>query len=136
MKPLLPLAVLLAVGIGGCSKSDPKPDPKPDLYAKYRDVQLTVGMKIADIKQQFGEPDMYESGWSHSRGSYISSDVPSKELYGGIVLDCPYRIENLGYRAFGVNRMYGDPATKYYLSMTFVDGELYKWEKSTPGDKE
>ena len=127
MKPLLPLAVLLAVGIAGCGKSDPKPDP----YAKYRDAQLTVGMKIADIKQQFGQPDMYESGWSLSRGSRISSDVPSKKLYGGTVLDYPYRIENLGYGAFGV-----DHTTKHRISMTFVDGELYKWEKSTPGDRE
>ena len=132
MKPLLPLAVLLAVAIAGCSKSAPEPDP----YAKYRDAQLTVGMKIADIKQQFGQPDMYESGWSGSRGSSISSDVPSKELYGGTVLDYPYRIENLGYGAFGVSGGYGGHTTKHHLSMTFVDGELYKWEKSTPGDRE
>ena len=131
MKPLLPLAVLLAVAIAGCSKSDPKPDP----YAKYRDAQLTVGMKIANIKQQSGEPDMYESGWSHSRGSRISSDTPTKELYGGTVINYPYRIENLGYGAFGVDRM-RDHTTKYRLSMTFVDGESYKWEKSTPGDRE
>lgn len=131
MKPLLRLPVLLAVGMAGCSETEPKPDP----YAKYRDAQLTVGMKIADIKQQFGQPDMYESGWSHSRGSNISSDVPSKKLYGGTVLDYPYRIENLGYGAFGVYR-FGDHTTKHRISMTFVDGELYKWEKSTPGHRE
>ena len=132
MKPLLPLAVLLAVGIAGCSKSDPKPDPKPDAYAKFRDAQLTVGMKIADIKKQFGQPDMYESGWSNSRGSHISSDAPSKELYGGTILDYSYRIENLGYGAYRATEY----STEHHLSMTFVDGELYEWEKSPEGDRE
>ena len=56
MKPLLPLAASLAVTIAGCSKPAP--------YAKYRDVQLKRGMKIADIKQRFGEPDSFDEWWS------------------------------------------------------------------------
>ena len=136
MKPLLPLAVLLAVMIAGCSKSDPKPDP----YAKYRDVQLKRGMKIADIKQQFGEPDRYLDWWSDtpddnessrygiSHPSNKSSDEPSSET--------PYHVEELGYGAFGAHSQDRGHITKHRLSMWFVDGELYSWMKSTPIDRE
>ena len=101
MKPLLPLAVLLAVMIAGCSKSDP--------YAKYRDAQLKRGMKIADIKQQFGEPDSFRE-WSS--------------------------VEELNYGAFGAHDQKKGHITKHRLSMTFVDGELEDWKKSTPIDRE
>ncbi|MCX7427832.1 MAG: hypothetical protein NTW96_19665 [Planctomycetia bacterium] len=127
MKPLLPLAVLLAVGIAGCSKTEPKTDP----YAKYREAQLTRGIKIADIKQQFGEPDSYRDWWSekpHNPSRYSGSSEPSPE--------CPYHVEELGHGAFGAHDQARGHITKHRLSMTFVDGELYTWEKSTPIDRE
>ena len=68
MKPLLPLAVLLAVMIAGCGRSDRKSDP----IAKYRDAQLKCRMQIADIKQQFGEPDSYEDWWNEEGPDVVS----------------------------------------------------------------
>ncbi len=122
MKPLLPLAVLLAVMIAGCSKSDP--------YAKYRDVQLKRGMKIADIQQQFGEPDSFDEWWNKAPDEirYYSSSKQSAEH--------PYHLEELNYGAFGAYDQKIGHITKHRLSMTFVDGELYEWEKSTPIDRE
>ena len=101
MKPLLPLAVLLAVMFAGCSKPDP--------YAKYRDVQLKRGMKIADIKQQFGEPDSFRE-WSSG--------------------------EELNYGAFGAHDQKKGHITKHRLSMTFAKGVLVDWEKSAPIERE
>ena len=117
MKPLLPLAVLLAVMIAGCGKSDP--------YAKYRDVQLKRGMKIADIKQQFGEPDSFDDWWNKDPDdkSYYS-DQQSPEY--------PHHVQKLNYGAFGAHSQTRGHTTKHRLSMTFVDGELYTWKKSTP----
>lgn len=112
MKPLLPIAVLLAVMFAGCSKSDP--------YAQYRDAQLKRGMKIADIKQQFGEPDSFREWDSSSTQSAVH----------------PYHREELNYGAFGTHDQKKGHVTKYRLSMTFVDGELEDWKKSTPIDRE
>lgn len=126
MKPLLPLAVLLAVAIAGCGKSDPKSDP----IAKYRDAQLKRGMQIADMKQQFGEPDSYEDWWNedgddsrYPRSSHKTSA-------------CPHHVEELGYGAFGAHDQRKGHITKHRLSMTFVDGALRTWEKSTPSNRE
>ena len=66
MKPLLPLAVLLAVMIAGCCKSDP--------YAKYSDAQLKRGMKIDDIKRRFGEPDSCSFGDELKYGAFGAYD--------------------------------------------------------------
>ena len=125
MKPLLPLVVLLAVGIAGCSKSEPKPDP----YAKYRDAQLTVGMKIADLKQQFGEPDSYHDGYS-------SSSHSTSMVYSEPSPEYPHHVEKLEYGPFGAHSQKWGHITKHRLSMKFIDGELYTWEKSTPVDRE
>ena len=122
MKPLLPLAVLLAVLIAGCSK------PTPDPYAKYRDVQLKRGMKIADIKQQFGEPDRYDDYWTNARDDSGYSKQRSSK--------CPNHSETLGYGAFGAHSPKKGHITKHRLSLTCVDGELYTWEKSTPINRE
>ena len=123
MKPLLPLAVLLAVMIAGCSKSDP--------YAKYRDAQLKRGMKIADIKQQFGEPDSFAEWWNKTPDLYrgFQPSFSSKQS-----LEHPYQVEELDYGAFGAHDQKKGHITKYRLSMSFVDGELRNWEKSTPID--
>lgn len=121
MKPLLPLAVLLAVGIAGCSKSEPKPDP----YAKYRDVQLKRGMKIADIKQQFGEPDSFDEYWSMDLEN-LSWGNPQRSP------EFPHPVKRLSYGAFGAHSQSSGHVTRHRLRMTFVDGELYEWEKSTP----
>ena len=133
MKPLLPLVVLMAVGIAGCSKTEPKPDP----YAKYRDAQLTRGMTIANIKQQFGEPDRYLDWWNKTPDDNRSS------FYGRSRIDsynqspeAPYHVEELGYGAFGAHSQTKGHITKHRLSMWFVDGALYSWEKSTPVDRE
>lgn len=96
MKLLPLLAVLLSVGIAGCS----------DPHAKYRDAQLTVGMTIAEIKQQFGEPD-----------SFIAPDGNEQMLR---------------YGAFGAHDQKRGHVTRYRLSLTFVDGKLIDWDKSTP----
>jgi hypothetical protein len=131
MKPLPLLAVLLAVMIAGCSKSDP--------YAKYRDVQLKRGMKIADIKQQFGEPDRFDEWWNKypsvtkfidPKNSYLPnhSNQQSPEY--------PHHVQELNFGAFGAHDQKKGHITKHRLSMTFVDGELYEWEKSTPIDRE
>ncbi len=122
MKPLLPLAVLLAVMIAGCSKPDP--------YAKYRDVQLKREMKIADIKQQFGEPDSFDDWWNKD---------PDTSRYSGMSQrssEYPNHVQELNYGAFGAHDQKRGHITKHRLSMTFVDGELYEWEKSTPIDRE
>ena len=122
MKPLLPLAVLLAVMFAGCSKSDP--------YAQYRDAQLKLGMKIADIKQQFGEPDSFDEWWNKEPdGSrwYSSKNQHFPESH---------HVQELNFGAFGAHDQKKGHITKHRLSMTFVDGELYNWEKSTPIDKE
>ena len=121
MKLLPPLAVLLAVGIAGCSKSDP--------FAKYRDVQLTVGMKLADIKQQFGEPDSFDECWNEDPEPRFFSGHPRQESPG-----YPYHIQELNYGAFGAHDQKTGHITKHRLSMTFVDGKLCDWEKSTPID--
>ena len=130
MKPLLPLAVIFAVGVAGCSKSDP--------YAKYRDVQLKRGMKIADIKQQFGEPDTYcdwwnknpdDAGRSHGFRSWGTASLNKSQEY-------PYHVEELGYGAFGAHDQTKGHISKHRLSMWFVDGELYSWTKSTPLDRD
>jgi len=122
--PLLPPAVLLAVTIAGCS----------DPYAKYRDVQLKRGMKIADIKQQFGEPDSFDEWWSESltttRLRFDSSWSSQKSPVH------PYHLQELKYGAFGAHDQKRGHITKHRLTMTFVDGELYNWEKSTPIDRE
>ncbi len=124
MKPLLPLVVLMAVGIAGCSKSDPKPDP----YAKYRDAQLTRGMKIADIKQQFGEPDHFDEWWSKT-----PDDTQHYEKYSYLWYpEYTHHVEKLKYGAFGAHSQAIGHTTRHRLSMTFVDGELYSWHKSTP----
>ena len=132
MKTLLPLAVLLAFTIAGCSKTEPKPDPKPDPYAKYRGAQVTVGMKIADIKQQFGEPDSFDDWWN--------KDPNGEEHYGWDYSqespERPHHVEKLNYGAFGAHSQTRGHITKHRLSMTFVDGKLYSWEKSTPVDRE
>ncbi len=125
MKPLLPLAVLLAVMIAGCSKSDS--------YAKYRDVQLKRGMKIADIKQQFGEPDSFNDWWNKDFDSYSSYGDSS---YRQQSPEHPYHVEELNYGAFGAHDQKRGHITKHRLSMTFVDGELHDWNKSTPIDRE
>ena len=127
MKPLLPLAVLLAVMIAGCSKSDP--------YAKYRDVQLKRGMKIADIKQRFGEPDSFREWDSSSTQSAVHPYQP----FDSSITFAPATTthgEVLKYGAFGAHDQKRGHVTKYRLSMTFVDGELKDWEKSTPIDGE
>lgn len=124
MKPLPLLAVLLAVMIAGCSKSD--------AYAKYRDVQLKRGMKIADIKQLFGEPDSFDEWWSKDPDVTKSyerySDQQSPKF--------PHHVQKLNYGAFGAHSQTRGHTTKHRLSMTFVDGELYNWEKSTPSNRE
>ena len=131
MKPLLPLAVLLAVGIAGCSKSDP--------YAKYREAQLKRGMKIADIKQQFGEPDSFENWWNEDATNsrryvdFTSDDVSWSHQESP---KFPYHVEVLDYGAFGAHNQTKGHITKHRLSMAFVDGELYTWEKSTPSNRE
>lgn len=125
MKPLLSLAVLLAVAIAGCSKSDP--------YAKYRDVQLRRGMKTADIKQQFGEPDRYDDDWWNKDPD---ADKDYNEYSSQRSPEYPHHVETLNYGAFGAHNQHVGHMTKHRLTMTFVDGELYTWEKSTPvGDK-
>ena len=127
MKPLLPLAVLLAVMFAGCSKSDP--------YAQYRDAQLKRGMKIADIKQQFGEPDSFREWDSSSTQSAVHPYQP----HDSSITFAPAttkRHEELNYGAFGAHDQKRGHVTKHRLSMTFVDGELYTWEKSTPIDGE
>lgn len=124
MKPLLPLAVMLAVMFAGCSKSDP--------YAQYRDAQLKLGMKIADIKQQFGEPDSFVEWWNKDPDGYrVMHSFKSKQS-----LEHPYHVEELNYGAFGAHDQKKGHITLHRLSMTFVDGELYKWKKSTPIDRE
>ena len=131
MKPLLPLAVLLAVVIAGCSK------PAPDPYAKYREAQLTRGMKIADIKQQFGEPDSYRDWWNKDpddNQSYSRDNRPLRRYQRSP--EYPHHIEELGYGAFGAHSQTKGHITKHRLSMTFVDGKLYTWEKSTPTDRD
>lgn len=116
------LAVLMVVGIAGCSKSDP--------YAKYRDAQLKQGMTIAEIKQQFGEPDSFGDYWrdglDETRG--FSSPNPGPEY--------PYHFEVLNYGAFGAHHQKLGHITKHRLSLTFVNGELREWSKSTPIDGE
>ena len=130
MKPLLPLAVLLAVGIAGCSK------PAPDPYAKYRDVQLKRGMRIADIKQEFGQPDGYSDWWNdgpddngRSRGGSRKGSLHKSQEYS-------HYVEELGYGGFGAHSQKSGHITKHRLSMWFVDGELYSWEKSNPINRE
>jgi hypothetical protein len=121
MKPLLPLAVLLAVAIAGCSK------PAPDPYAKYRDVQLKRGMKIADLKQQFGEPDKFREWWNPK------PDIKHNREYSdqrSVVR--PHHVQELNYGAFGAHSQNSGHVTRHRLQMTFLDGELYEWEKSTP----
>lgn len=124
MKPLLLLAVLLAVMIAGCNKSDP--------YAKYRDVQLKRRMKIADIKQQFGEPDSFDEWWNKdpdvTKSYQRYSDQQSPES--------PHHVQELNFGAFGAHDQKKGHITKHRLSMTFLDGELYTWEKSTPSNRE
>ena len=132
MKPLLPLAVLLAVMFAGCSKSDP--------YAQYRDAQLKRGMKIADIKQQFGEPDSFREWWNKtpdlSNGFHDLSRGFQPSFSSKQSLEHPYHVEELDYGAFGAHDQKKGHITKYRLSMSFVDGELHNWEKSTPIDRE
>jgi len=123
MKPLLPLAVLLAVTIAGCSK------PAPDPYAKYRDVQLKRGMKIADIKQQFGEPDSFNDVWA----KYSDGEGPFKPRR---IPGYPHAVKFLSYGAFGAHSQKSGHITRYRLEMTFVDGELYSWRKTTPIGRE
>ena len=117
MKRMLPLGAVLvvgiAIGIAVCSKSDPDP------YAKYRDVQLKRGMKIADLKQQFGEPDSFDES-----GIY-RLDHESQEYQR-------YAI-TLKYGAFGAHHQKVVHVTRYRLEMTFADGKLRTWSKSTPG---
>ena len=124
MKPLLPLAVLLAVMIAGCSK------PAPDPYAKYREAQLKRGMKITDIKQQFGEPDSYEDWWNEDGDDSVYPRSSHKSP------ECPHHVEELGYGAFGAHSQKSGHITRHRLSMKFIDGKLYTWEKSTPVDRE
>lgn len=129
MKPLRPLAVLLAVTIAGCSKPDP--------YAKYRDVQLKRGMKFADIKQQFGEPDSFDDWWNRYPNitkSAILFDLPNHSNQQSPEL--PHHVQELNFGAFGAHDQKKGHITKHRLSMTFLDGELYEWEKSTPIDRE
>lgn len=132
MKPLLPLAVLLAVAIAGCSKSDPN--------AKYRDAQLKRGIKIADIKEQFGEPDMYDDWWNKDPDNVKSTNYDYDESYSEWSLqqspENPHHVEELNYGAFGTHSPKKGHITKHRLSVTFVDGELYTWEKSTPSNRE
>lgn len=130
MKPLLPLAVLLAVMIAGCSK------PAPDPYAKYREAQLKRGMKLADIKQQFGEPDRYLDWRSDTPDDNESSRYGRSRIPYPQSPKAPYHVEELGYGAFGAHNQQLGHITKHRLSMWFVDGELYSWEKSTPIDRE
>lgn len=117
MRSLLPLAVLLSVMIAGCSKSDP--------YAKYRDVQLKRGMKIADIKQQFGELDSFDDFWFEPG---VPLDYRSSEQSP----EHTKHYQDLNYGAFGAHDQKKGHITKHRLSMTFVDGELRNWNKSTP----
>ncbi len=121
MKPLLPLAVLLAVGIAGCSKSDP--------YAKYRDAQLKRGMKIAEIIQQLGQPDHYRDWWDDDPNNPIWESYTDQWQLSP---ECPYHVEELDYGAFGAHSQRSGHVTKHRLTMTFVDGELYTWRKSAP----
>lgn len=124
MKPLLPFAVLLAVGIAGCSKPDP--------YAKFRDIKLERGITISDVKQQLGEPDNYEDWWddrpsltcSSSRKDYGASPKQGEEH--------PYHAQKLGYGCFGAHDQKKGHITKHRLTLVFVDGELTCWERSTP----
>ena len=132
MKQILPLGAVLVVGIAigipigipigiaVCSKSDPDP------YAKYRDVQLKRGMKIADLKQQFGEPDRFEEYWIDDLDlvGYRQSRQQSPAY--------PYHVQQLNYGLFGAHSQESGHVTHYRLYMTFVDGELYNWNKSAP----
>jgi len=140
----LPLAVLLAVMFAGCSKSAP--------YAQYRDAELKSGMKIADIKQQFGEPDSFVEWWNKDPDGSRFMSYSSKQS-----VEYPHHVEELNYEAFGAhdqkkgritsdadrdnlaNYVFGAHDQKkghITLSITFVDGELYGWKKSTVIDME
>lgn len=83
---------------------------KSDPYAKYRDAQLRTGMTIDEIKEQFGEPDCYRP-----------------EDNGRSVLN---------YGAFGAHHQSIGHVTRYRLSLTFWNGKLRDWEKSTPVGRE
>jgi hypothetical protein len=115
MNRILLLVVLLVAGVAGC-----------DSNAKYRDAQLKRGVKIADIKQQFGEPDSYDDWWDKfPYDSQISWGRKQSPEY-------PHHIEKLKYGAFGAHNQRTGHVTQYRLSMTFVNDELYTWEKSAP----
>ena len=118
---MLPL-VLFVVGVAGCSP-----------YAKYRDVQLTVGMNVADIKQHFGEPDSYNDRWNKYPQASVDygSDHSNKQSS-----EHTHHVEELGYGPFGAHSQKVGHVTKYRLSMTFVDGRLQKWVKSAPSNSE
>ena len=129
MKPLLPLAVLLAVMIAGCGKTEPKPDP----YAKYRDVQLKRGMGIGYIKQVFGEPDTFDEWWSETPDddrTYARTFSRRRDS------EHPHHVEELNYGAFGAHSQKSGHITRHRLKMTFVNDRLCTWYKSTPGDRE
>ena len=126
MKRLLPLAVLLAVVIAGCGKTEPKTEPKPDPYAKYRDVKLMRGMKIANIKQKLGEPDAFDESWVETPGDYSYHGVRRRNL------EHPHHRLHIRYGAFGAHSQERGHYTMHRLRMIFVDGKLYMWYKSTP----
>ena len=130
MKPLLALplfavlllALLLAAVIAGSGKADP--------YAKYRDIQLKRGMTVFSIKLLLGEPDNYDDGWSNH---------PSTRFPGEVFYDYTpgkHYIQDLNYGGFGAFSQHTGHVTKYRLSLRFMNGLLYLWEKSTPIGKE
>src|SRR5687768_2747703 len=105
------LTIAACACLGGCAAS-------ADPNAKYRDVQLTVGLPMSDIKTQFGEPDSYREYWNERPviDTFRSRDERSAEHR--------HHVEILGYGPFGAHRQTVGHITKYRLNLSFIDGQL------------
>ena len=104
--------VSFGVGVLIGNTSSTKPNP----YAIYRDIQLTDGMTIAELKATLGEPDHY---WKLE-----STETLEYGAFGAYVQNLQKTGLPSGHR------------TKYRLSLTFTDGKLTDWEKTTPLNRE